>query len=207
MGKNKLQKFDDMNSFSHVFQFPFSTLREKGFEMKGKWNSDFFKNNISSGSQTTDVNVLENVSHESSGSNNAVQAAGMKILNSLMSGDTFTGYVSQLNGDNAYITMNNGAQIQAKLMQGALINIGQNVTFMVEDLHHIDLAAVDKVQSLLKFASTGAGTADVDFLLGDDIGGQAGFLLGPAGQGDAASVGDQVEGLADSRVGAGAHRH
>ena len=133
MGKNKLQKFDDMNSFSHVFQFPFSTLREKGFEMKGKWNSDFFKNNISSGSQTTDVNVSENVSHESSGSNNAVQAAGMKILNSLMSGDTFTGYVSQLNGDNAYITMNNGAQIQAKLMQGALINIGQNVTFMVED--------------------------------------------------------------------------
>jgi len=95
--------------------------------------SDFFKNNISSGSQTTDVNVSENVSHESSGSNNAVQAAGMKILNSLMSGDTFTGYVSQLNGDNAYITMNNGAQIQAKLMQGALINIGQNVTFMVED--------------------------------------------------------------------------
>ena len=27
--------------------------------------SDFFKNNISSGSQTTDVNVSENVSHES----------------------------------------------------------------------------------------------------------------------------------------------
>ena len=95
--------------------------------------SDFFKNNISSGSQTTDVNVSENVSHEPSGSNNAAQAAGMKILNSLMSGDTFTGYVSQLNGNNAYITMNNGAQIQAKLMQGALINIGQNVTFMVED--------------------------------------------------------------------------
>ncbi len=36
--------------------------------------SDFFKNNISSGaSLTTDVNVSENVSHESSGSNNAVQ--------------------------------------------------------------------------------------------------------------------------------------
>ena len=101
--------------------------------------SDFFKNNISSGSQTTDVNVSENVSHESSGNNNAVQAAGMKILNSLMSGDTFTGYVSQLNGDNAYITMNNGAQIQAKLMQGALINIGQNVTFMVEDLSLIHI--------------------------------------------------------------------
>lgn len=43
--------------------------------------SDFFKNNISSGSQTTDVNVSENVSHEPSGSNNAAQAAGIKILN------------------------------------------------------------------------------------------------------------------------------
>lgn len=45
MGKNKLQKFDDMDSYPHVFQFPFSVLQEKGFRMKGKWNSDFFKNN------------------------------------------------------------------------------------------------------------------------------------------------------------------
>ena len=44
MGKNKLQKFDDMNSYPHVFQYPFSVLQDKGFEMKGKWNSDFFKN-------------------------------------------------------------------------------------------------------------------------------------------------------------------
>lgn len=70
--------------------------------------SDFFKNNISSGSHTTDVNVSENVSHEPSGNNNSVQA-GIKILNSLMSGDTFTGYVSQLNVDNAYISVNEGS--------------------------------------------------------------------------------------------------
>lgn len=45
MGKNKLQKFDDMSGYSHVFQYPFSVLEEKGFEMKGKWNELFFKNN------------------------------------------------------------------------------------------------------------------------------------------------------------------
>ncbi|MCP9613036.1 tRNA (guanosine(46)-N7)-methyltransferase TrmB [Coprobacter tertius] len=45
MGKNKLQKFEDMSSYPHVFQFPFSVLREKGFEMKGKWNHSFFGNN------------------------------------------------------------------------------------------------------------------------------------------------------------------
>lgn len=44
MGKNKLQKFDDMSSYPHVFQYPFAVLREKGFAMQGRWNADFFKN-------------------------------------------------------------------------------------------------------------------------------------------------------------------
>ena len=44
MGKNKLAKFANMEEYTHVFQYPFSVLREKGFEMKGKWNEQFFKN-------------------------------------------------------------------------------------------------------------------------------------------------------------------
>lgn len=44
MGKNKLQKFDDMAGYPHVFQYPFSTLQEEGFDMKGHWNELFFKN-------------------------------------------------------------------------------------------------------------------------------------------------------------------
>jgi len=45
VGKNKLQKFEAMNHYPHVFQYPFSTLQEKEFEMKGKWNELFFGNN------------------------------------------------------------------------------------------------------------------------------------------------------------------
>ncbi len=45
MGKNKLQKFDDMASYPHVFQYPFAVLQEKGFEMRGHWNELFFRNN------------------------------------------------------------------------------------------------------------------------------------------------------------------
>lgn len=45
MGKNKLAKFDDMAGFPHVFQYPFSVLEAEGFDMKGHWNSRFFKNN------------------------------------------------------------------------------------------------------------------------------------------------------------------
>lgn len=44
MGKNKLQKFDDMSGYPHVFQYPFAVLKEKGFDLKGHWNERFFKN-------------------------------------------------------------------------------------------------------------------------------------------------------------------
>lgn len=44
MGKNKLSKFADMQKFPHVFEYPYSVLQEKGFEMKGKWNESFFGN-------------------------------------------------------------------------------------------------------------------------------------------------------------------
>jgi tRNA (guanine-N7-)-methyltransferase len=45
MGKNKLRKFEEMNTYPHVFQYPFGMLQEKGFEMKGNWNNCFFFNN------------------------------------------------------------------------------------------------------------------------------------------------------------------
>ena len=46
MGKNKLAKFAEMETFSHVFQVSSHTVREGHlFEMKGKWNEQFFKNN------------------------------------------------------------------------------------------------------------------------------------------------------------------
>ena len=44
MGKNKLAKVANMEEYPHVFQYPFAVLQEKGFEMKGRWNEMFFKN-------------------------------------------------------------------------------------------------------------------------------------------------------------------
>ena len=44
MAKNKLQKFADMATYAHVFQYPFAVLKERGFDMRGKWNEQFFHN-------------------------------------------------------------------------------------------------------------------------------------------------------------------
>ncbi len=44
MGKNKLEKFADMRSYPHVFEYPYSVVDNVPFEMKGDWDCDFFKN-------------------------------------------------------------------------------------------------------------------------------------------------------------------
>lgn len=44
MGKGKLAKFADMAEYPHVFEYPYSVVDDVPFEMKGKWNRDFFKN-------------------------------------------------------------------------------------------------------------------------------------------------------------------
>ena len=43
MSKNKLSKFADMATYPHVFEFPYSVLREGNVDVKGKWN-EFFGN-------------------------------------------------------------------------------------------------------------------------------------------------------------------
>ncbi len=45
MGKGKLAKFAEMETFSNVFQYPFSVVENVPFEMKGHWREQYFKNN------------------------------------------------------------------------------------------------------------------------------------------------------------------
>lgn len=42
--KNKLKRFAENQSFDHLFQYGFQELQDTGFPLKGKWNTQFFKN-------------------------------------------------------------------------------------------------------------------------------------------------------------------
>jgi tRNA (guanine-N7-)-methyltransferase len=44
MGKGKLEKFADMANYQHVFEYPYSVADNVPFEMRGKWNETFLKN-------------------------------------------------------------------------------------------------------------------------------------------------------------------
>lgn len=44
MGKGKLAKFAEMETFKNVFQYPFSVISDVPFEMKGHWHEQYFHN-------------------------------------------------------------------------------------------------------------------------------------------------------------------
>jgi len=45
VGKNKLAKFNEMETFEHVVQAPYNKVEQTDFHLKGKWAKAFFKNN------------------------------------------------------------------------------------------------------------------------------------------------------------------
>src|SRR5574344_752322 len=44
MSKGKLQKFAEMETFSNVFQYPYSVIDNTPFAMKGHWRGEYFNN-------------------------------------------------------------------------------------------------------------------------------------------------------------------
>lgn len=44
MGKNKLRKFAEMEQMDRVLQYPFASLKEQGFPLRGKWGQEMFGN-------------------------------------------------------------------------------------------------------------------------------------------------------------------
>jgi tRNA (guanine-N7-)-methyltransferase len=44
MGKNKLKKFAEVDNFGNCFFLSFEQSKERGLQLKGKWNTEFFKN-------------------------------------------------------------------------------------------------------------------------------------------------------------------
>lgn len=44
MGKNKLKRFAEMETFNNVFQPTHNDVWEKNYKLKGKWNKEVFKN-------------------------------------------------------------------------------------------------------------------------------------------------------------------
>lgn len=103
--------------------------------------------------------------------------SGLQILKEMLAGDTFTGRVMGLEDGNVLINMNNGKSLLAHLSDNATVQMGQNMTFMVEDNNGSNIVIKplisDEQQSLLinraldaaQFPATDANIAIVNELL------------------------------------------
>lgn len=83
-------------------------------------------------------NNINNAGQTDSGPNvNNGQTANSKevieTLKNMMEGDILSGLVTDINNDNITLRLNNGQQLLARLAQNQLVQIGQNMTFLLEN--------------------------------------------------------------------------
>ena len=83
-------------------------------------------------------NNINNAGQTDSGQNvNNGQTANSKevieTLKNMMEGDILSGLVTDINNDNITLRLNNGQQLLARLAQNQLVQIGQNMTFLLEN--------------------------------------------------------------------------
>ena len=93
-------------------------------------------NNINNNANVS--NNINNAGQADSGQNvNNGQTANSKevieTLKNMMEGDILSGLVTDINNDNITLRLNNGQQLLARLAQNQLVQIGQNMTFLLEN--------------------------------------------------------------------------
>jgi len=87
------------------------------------------------GNTTNDNTANGNISVN----NNTVTIAGttasnaLEVLKNMLAGDTFSGLISNIKGNEIILQLNNGMSFPATLLGSSNLSIGQNITFMVSD--------------------------------------------------------------------------
>ncbi len=95
--------------------------------------------NVAAGQQTGQSGFVTGQSQsgavsgqEASGAGEGTYNSGLKMLKDMLAGDIFSGKVMDVQDNNILLQMSNGRSLPAHLSEGANIQRGQNLTFMVE---------------------------------------------------------------------------
>lgn len=89
---------------------------------------------VSSNGQITE-NISASVGTESSQSQNADSTGqpGLSMLENMLAGEIFSGRVTGMDGNTVTLTLGNGISLPATLLENAQVQIGQNITFQVNE--------------------------------------------------------------------------
>lgn len=77
---------------------------------------------------------IENINKLISGDKNvSSDNSGLSLLKNMLAGQTFSGKIIGINGEQASIMLNDGSKINARISENTELTTGQNMTFLVEE--------------------------------------------------------------------------
>jgi len=92
-------------------------------------SSNTTNNNAASSNASSNINVNNNTVTISG----TTAATALEVLKSMLVGDTFSGLISNIKGNEIILKLNNGMIFPATLLGSSNLSVGQNVTFMIND--------------------------------------------------------------------------
>jgi len=102
-------------------------------------NDNTAKSNTVTSTTANSNAATSNASGNISVNNNTVTISGttaanaLEVLKNMLAGDTFSGLISNIKGNEITLKLNNGMSFPATLLGSSNLSIGQNLTFMITD--------------------------------------------------------------------------
>ena len=97
-------------------------------------NSNAATNNTTnSNAATSNTSGNINVNNNTVTISGATAATALAVLKNMLVGDTFSGHITNIKGNDIILKLNNGMSFPATLLGSSNLSVGQNITFMINN--------------------------------------------------------------------------
>jgi len=90
-------------------------------------------NTTNSNAATSNTSGNINVNNNTVTISGATAATALAVLKNMLVGDTFSGHITNIKGNDIILKLNNGMSFPATLLGSSNLSVGQNITFMINN--------------------------------------------------------------------------
>ncbi|SEW40657.1 flagellar hook-length control protein FliK [[Clostridium] fimetarium] len=90
-------------------------------------------NTTNSNAATSNTSGNINVNNNTVTISGATAATALAVLKNMLVGDTFSGHITNIKGNDIILQLNNGMSFPATLLGSSNLSVGQNITFMINN--------------------------------------------------------------------------
>ena len=96
-------------------------------------NTTVTSNTANSNAANSNASSNINVNNNTVTISDTTAANALAVLKNMLAGDTFSGLITNIKGNDIILKMNNGMSFPATLLGSSNLSVGQNITFMIND--------------------------------------------------------------------------